>query len=167
MVVDNVLRSCCGSNDLIGNLMNHLPFGKKNNEEEEVADTGNKPEVVKPEFVKPVTTPASDKKTSKGKFADKHMKYEFTVWKDLPMKVRNAARELGYDQEKWDNDSEEGVPVADKHWRDLTEEEKKAVDTLGWDEDAWENKYEDHGTLCNEYYTWTSFFCVDTIFTTQ
>lgn len=117
-ILDTVLNTCCGG-------------GGKNDW---------KPEKEKPETqqAQPMKKPQNKKK--KGKFTDKDMKYETTVWKDLPLKVKKACQELGYDKDKWDNS--EPQPIEKKRWKDLTEAELKAVETLGWEQEAWEHQYD-------------------------
>lgn len=124
-IVDQLMDTCCGGGT--------LPFGKNSKEEEEIPETKLQHNAIK--------VPAK-KKINKGKFTDKDMKYEVTVWKDLPLKVRKAVKELGYDSDKWDNS--EKLPIEHKHWKDLTEGELKAVEVLGWEEEAWEHHYEHH-----------------------
>lgn len=76
----------------------------------------------------------------KKKFLRKDMKFELCEWKKLPPNAKTACKELGYDEEKWDNGEE--VEVSWTHWWDLTDKQKKAVEILGWDEKAWEEQYQ-------------------------
>lgn len=133
MFVDKVLSACCGDSDLMNKLA-----GKKNHdneEDEDIADEGattnNKPDPNKVTLMK----------KKKGKFTDKESKHELLKWKDLPLKARRAAEDLGFDDTKWDAGAD--LAVEHKHWEDLTEKELKAVEFLGWDKDAWEHKYEE------------------------
>ncbi len=51
--------------------------------------------------------------------------------------VQEAAKVLGYDQAKWDND--ETSPVSEKSWDQLDEKEKEAVKTLGYEQATWDD----------------------------
>jgi len=77
---------------------------------------------------------------SKRKFSNKDMKFELTIWKNLPQPVRKACKELGYDKNKWDNSEE--VDCQWEHWEDLTDEQRKAVKVIGWEEAAWDSHYQ-------------------------
>lgn len=127
--VDKLL-SCCGDNEMVQSLMTKLPWNKnKTDDDEDVADEPTNRNEIK--LVK----------RKKGKFTDAQMKYEVCNWKDLPLKIRRAVQDLGYDQEKWDSSAEEEIDH--KHWDDLTEKELKALELMGWDKISWESKYED------------------------
>ncbi|CAB9530631.1 expressed unknown protein [Seminavis robusta] len=131
VAINKIIGTCCGTNELVSTLMSHLPFGK-NNDEEQAEEVKPNPQQ------KPQNKP---NKKKKGKFTDKEMKYELTMWKDLPLKVRKAAKELGYEQESWDSSSL--LPIGHKHWHALTEDERKAVEALGWEKEAWEKQYQE------------------------
>lgn len=126
MLVDKLMTACCGDNDTVNALMSKLPW-KKNKVDDDGKDD------VAEEKIKIVKKPT-------GKFTDKDMKYELTLWKDMPLKVRRAVEDLGGDETKWNNS--EWLDVDDKHWDDLTEEELKAVETLGWEKESWDHKWE-------------------------
>ena len=122
-VLDKILDACCAGGSPLANKMTQ--------QDNDVA--------VKP--AKQNVKPAPMKQAKKnGQFTNKDMKYELTVWKSLPLTARKAAKELGYDETKWDNS--EHVHVEHKHWRDLSEDERQAVETLGWVEEAWEHQYQ-------------------------
>lgn len=132
MLVDKLMSVCCGDSALMNAMKTKLPWNKNHHNnhsgDHDVADTPvdrNKIHLTK---------------KKKGKFDDKDMKYELSKWKDLPLKARRAAEDLGYDATKWDNAEE--VSVEYKHWHDLSEKEVKACTVLGWEEAAWEHKYE-------------------------
>ena len=115
---------------MLQTLFTKLPWNKhKMDEEEEVADVPAQRNDIK--LVK----------KKKGKFSNHEMKYELCLWKDLPLKIRRAVEDIGYDQAKWD--ASEWQPIDDKHWNDLTEKELKSVELLGWDQESWTRKYED------------------------
>lgn len=124
MFVDKIMSACCGDSPLVNAMKTKFPW-HKTSDDDAAASGGNKMNF-------------ANKK--KGKFADKDMKYELSLWKDLPLKVRRAAEDIGYDASKWD--AAEEVPISHKHWHDLSEPERQAVQVLGWDEAAWEHKYE-------------------------
>lgn len=131
MFVDKIMSACCGDSPLINAMKTKLPWHKNSNntDDDDVADSGK---------VNSNKINLATKK--KGKFADKEMKYELAKWKDLPLKARRAAEDLGYNPTAWDN--AEDLPIEHKHWHDLSEAEIKAAEVLGWDHDAWEHKYE-------------------------
>ncbi len=127
MFVDKIMSACCGDSPLVNAMKTKLPWHKNSNIDD--SDTGKKD-----------SNKINLVKKKKGKFEEKEMKYELTKWKDLPLKARRAAEDLGYDSTKWDE--AEDLPIGHKHWHDLSENEIKAVELLGWDKDAWEHKYE-------------------------
>jgi hypothetical protein len=81
-------------------------------------------------------------KKKKRTFTDKEMKYGLAKWKDLPIKVRRAVKDLDYDEAKWDG--AERVHVSHQHWHHMTEAGIKSLEVLGWEEQAWEHQYEHH-----------------------
>jgi hypothetical protein len=102
---DKILNACCG--DKADAIVSQLPFKKD--------DDTEKMDVVeeKKEEDKPATTTAAvveekvtEVRKSVAGLTDEDMKYELTSWKDLPAAVKAAAKEIGYDEEMWDNDEE-------------------------------------------------------------
>mmetsp|Transcript_3331 Transcript_3331/g.6962 ORF Transcript_3331/g.6962 Transcript_3331/m.6962 type:complete len:188 (-) Transcript_3331:227-790(-) len=77
-----------------------------------------------------------------GKFGGKPCKYEDTKWVSLPVRVKKAARTLGYEKDSWNN--KDWMEFDDWAWYDLSEEQREAASTIGWDKDSWDNKYEHH-----------------------
>lgn len=126
MFVDKIMSACCGDSELMNVMKMKLPWNKNHKTDDEPAHTTSKP------------INLMKKKT--GKFTDKETKHELLKWKNLPLKARRAAEDLGYDASTWDNATE--LSIVYKHWHDLTEKELKAVTTLGWEEAAWEHRYE-------------------------
>mmetsp|Transcript_16706 Transcript_16706/g.27108 ORF Transcript_16706/g.27108 Transcript_16706/m.27108 type:complete len:220 (-) Transcript_16706:1610-2269(-) len=146
---DKFLNACCG--DTV--ISSKLPFKKNdiNDEDENVEEKKEEipavpskkenEEKTEEAPVAPVKEEEEETKPeTKVSFTDFEMKYEFTLWDDLPSDAKAAAEELGFDENKW-NASEE-VHVGHKPWNHLTESELKAVQTLGWEETAWEDQYE-------------------------
>jgi len=125
MFVDKVLSACCGDSSLVNAMKTKLPWHKDGVNDDEVAHQA------------PINMGQHKKK---GKFTDKETKHELLQWKKLPLKVRHAAEDLGYDATKWDEAAD--LPIEHKHWHDLSEKEMKAAGILGWEKDAWEHKYE-------------------------
>jgi hypothetical protein len=122
-LVEKLLSVCCGDNEF---LKTKLPWNKTNHDDDnDVHDS------------KP-----TNHTSKKSKFTDKEMKYEHSNWRNLPLKARRAAQDVGFDQEKWDSGADD-VSVFNKHWWDLKEKEQHAMEVLGWDEAAWEHKYEE------------------------
>lgn len=143
-LADKILNACCGVK--ADAIVSQLPLRKDDTEDMNVVE--EKKEEEKPAAA-PVAAPVVEEKVTEKKsvadFTDLEMKYELTVWKDLPADVKAAAEEIGYDETKWDNHEE--VHIGHKPWHHLSESEIKAVTTLGWDEKSWECydrvKYED------------------------
>lgn len=138
MFVDKLMSVCCGDSELMNAMKNKLPWNKNHkndDDDDDVADTNAKPNN------KDNRNNIKLVHKKKSKFSDQEMKYELTMWKDLPLKARRAAEDLEYTPTKWDN--AEDVPIEHKHWHDLSEKELKALAVLGWDDEAaWEHKYE-------------------------
>lgn len=76
-------------------------------------------------------------------FTGKETKFELLVWTDLPADAKKAAETLGFDEEKWNPDTDSHPETEWKPWHKLSDAEKEAAETLGWDEAAWEHKYEE------------------------
>ncbi|KAL3920252.1 MAG: hypothetical protein SGILL_003352 [Bacillariaceae sp.] len=128
---DKILNACCG--DKADAVISQLPLKKDDDTEEMVEDVEEKKE--------DMPAPAVEEKVTETKktvaFTDVEMKYELTLWKDLPADARAAAEEIGYDESKWDDHEE--VHIGDEPWHHLSESQVKAVTTLGWDENSWES----------------------------
>jgi len=132
MLINKLMYACCMESGLMNGIFKHKQ--SNNHDEEELIQNGNVNS-------KPNLLPGGlGQLVKKGKFTDREMKYQLSNWRDLPMKARRAAEDLGFDQEKWDA---KGYVDADyKHWWDLDDNERRAVEVLGWEENAWEHKYE-------------------------
>ena len=142
---DKILNACCG--DKADAIVSQLPL-KKDDDTEEMDVAEEKMEEEKPSAATPAPVVVEEKSTeykSVADFTDLELKYEFTLWKDLPADAKSAAEEIGFDEAKWDGHEE--VHIGHKPWHHLSDEEKKAVTTLGWDEKSWESyehvKFED------------------------
>ncbi|KAG7363083.1 hypothetical protein IV203_026443 [Nitzschia inconspicua] len=138
-LAENLLNACCG--DKADAITSKLPFQRKEDHENDLdLDVAEEKKEEVPSTPAPVASEKkTDPKTTDGEFSDFETKYELTLWKDLPEDVRNAAIEIGYNEEMWNNNEE--CHVGGKHWHDLSEAELKAVQTLGWEEKAWEDQY--------------------------
>jgi len=63
-------------------------------------------------------------------------------WIDLPNNIKNAAIQLGYNQEMWDTQGDMPAAIFDKKWDQLTEEQKNAASMVfGYNESIWEYEY--------------------------
>ena len=58
-------------------------------------------------------------------------------WDDLPSDIQQAARDLGYDQESWDNSLQ--PDESNKLWDDLTPLQQQACVKLGYTKYQWDN----------------------------
>jgi hypothetical protein len=138
---DKLINACCG--DKADALASKLPFKMTGGKDEDVDVTEVAEEKKEEDIPAPVVVEEkveSQPKKDGALFTDFEMKYELTVWKDLPAEVKAAAEEIGYDEAKWD--AAEEVHVGHKPWHHLSESEIKAVKTLGWDEVSWEHQYD-------------------------
>mmetsp|Transcript_9538 Transcript_9538/g.14736 ORF Transcript_9538/g.14736 Transcript_9538/m.14736 type:complete len:132 (-) Transcript_9538:1452-1847(-) len=62
--------------------------------------------------------------------------YDHYSWKNLPPKVRNYARALGYNQRLWDTDQEPSL--MDYEWKDLTSKQQRSARALGYNQIRWD-----------------------------
>lgn len=65
-------------------------------------------------------------------------------WADLPDRVKDAAKQLGYTEDSWDNETP--FPGIERHWDELSPSEHTAAMSLGWDRSYWENVVYELGT---------------------
>ena len=56
-------------------------------------------------------------------------------WEDLMESEQKAARELGWNQERWDTGDE--PPCREQRWSELNQAQRMAATVLGWDESCW------------------------------
>jgi hypothetical protein len=66
--------------------------------------------------------------------------YVDSYWKDLPIKVQQAASVLGFNEELW---NEDGATTAafDSEWDDLSNEQQSAAKVLGYNQRSWCNGF--------------------------
>lgn len=75
-------------------------------------------------------------------------------WNDLPLRIRDAAKTLGYDERMWDADDDSAL--SEKAWARLTPKEKAAAEEMGYDKQRWDlnetpvTKDQDCGRLIEE-----------------
>lgn len=68
-------------------------------------------------------------------------------WQDLPPPIQQAASQLGYTQELWDEFSQK-LDVFEKPWNALTSQEQEAAKVLGYNEVTWNGSLDvDDGSL--------------------
>jgi hypothetical protein len=97
-------------------------------------------------------------------------------WEEMPPKAIKAAKALGYDQEKWDNDYEvpydgktfQQATAGEKHaamflgmspihkklnvwWDDLDKKTKDAAEVLGWTKEKWDDDWDVTDLPCEEW----------------
>ena len=68
-------------------------------------------------------------------------------WEQIPLKIKEAATTLGWDQNMRNKDLKPACN--DMHWRQLTTEQQSAATVLGYNQDIWDNK-PDSDTSDNE-----------------
>jgi hypothetical protein len=61
--------------------------------------------------------------------------YETYSWKELPKEAQNAAKNLGYDHKKWNNDVD--PPIFNTAWGTLTARQKSDATKLGYTRRTW------------------------------
>lgn len=64
--------------------------------------------------------------------------FEEDYWETLDAETRNAAVELGYNEELWD-DGDEPPLLESFNWKDLTKKQQNAAEFLGYGELVWED----------------------------
>jgi len=77
----------------------------------------------------------NEKKWNGAEDGEQYNKYDFD---DLPTKVKEAAKLLGFTSSIWDND--EKIPIQNKDWVNLTAAEQSAAYTLRYTKEKWENE---------------------------
>jgi len=58
-------------------------------------------------------------------------------WDDLPLKIRRAALQLGYNKGMWNRDEE--PPKAEWDWNELDQEDQAAATVMGYTQHTWDN----------------------------
>jgi hypothetical protein len=69
-------------------------------------------------------------------------------WSELPVVIREAATELGYNQLSWDNTDPQDI--FSKVWEELSAREQKAASTLGYTSSQWNMEGEAIGSFSRE-----------------
>ena len=71
-----------------------------------------------------------------GEFPD--LRYDDTLWDDLPAPVQFAAQVLGYNQQRWNEKLPPRlVTESNPDWNDLTTKQQQAATVLGYTEETW------------------------------
>ncbi len=65
-------------------------------------------------------------------------KYDDYDWDELPEEAKEAAKKLGLNKKKWDNDGKSKYDNYD--WEELPDDVRKAAEILGYDEELWDEE---------------------------
>ena len=64
--------------------------------------------------------------------------YDDDDWDELPKEAKAAAKTLGYNQKKWDNDGK--CKYDDYDWDELPDNVRKAAEVLGYNQTEWDKE---------------------------